>query len=64
LAFTYPAALWMLRWLAGDRAATAADMVEIVVALERGYVLPALGSAAGMLARSGELERMVAWYGR
>jgi lysine-N-methylase len=64
LAFTYPVALWMLRWLAGDRAATAEDTVEIVVALERGYVLPALGSAAGMLARSGELERMVAWYGR
>jgi lysine-N-methylase len=64
LAFTYPVALWMLRWLAVDRPPTGDDMVEIVVALERGFVLSALGPAAGMLARSGELERMVAWYGR
>jgi lysine-N-methylase len=64
LAFAYPAALWMLRWLALGRTPTAEDMVEIIVALERGFVLPALGPAAGWLARSGELERLAAWYGR
>ncbi len=64
LAFTFPMALWMLRWLAADRTPSGDDMVDVVVALERGFVMPALGTAAGFLARSGELERMVAWYGR
>jgi hypothetical protein len=54
----------MLRWLAVERTPTREDMIDIVVALERGFVMPALGSAAGFLARSGELERMAAWYGR
>jgi hypothetical protein len=64
LAFTYPMGLWMLRWLALERQPTADDMVQIVVALERGFVLPALNSAARYLSESGELERLIAWYGR
>ena len=64
LAFTFPMALWMLRWIAAEREATADDMVQIVVALERGFVLPALNSAAGYLADSGEFERTIAWYSR
>jgi lysine-N-methylase len=64
LAFTYPMSLWMLRWLVHEREPTAEDMVQIVVALERGLALPALNRAAGYLAESGELERLVAWYGR
>jgi hypothetical protein len=39
-------------------------MVTVVVALERGLALPALRSATVYLAESGELERMIAWYGR
>jgi lysine-N-methylase len=64
LAFAYPMGMWMLRWLAADRPPTADDMATTVVALERGYVLPALGRAGGFLAASGELERLVVWYGR
>jgi lysine-N-methylase len=64
LAFTLPMALWMLRWLAVDRHPTADDLAQIVVALERGHVLPALNSAARYLAESAELERLIAWYGR
>jgi lysine-N-methylase len=64
LAFTFPTALWMLRWLAAERTPKSDDVVTIVVALERGYVMPALNAAARHLARSGELERMVAWYAR
>jgi lysine-N-methylase len=64
LAFTFPMALWMLRWLAAERGPVTDDMVQIVVALERGFVLPALNRAAGYLAESGELERLVVWYGR
>jgi hypothetical protein len=64
LAFCFPMALWMLRWLTVDRPPTSADMVDAVVALERGFVLPALAPAAGFLARAGELEKMAAWYGR
>jgi hypothetical protein len=64
LAFTFPMGLWMLRWLAAGRAPTADDMSTIVVALERGYVLPALGRASNFMAVTGDLERLVAWYGR
>ena len=64
LAFTFPIALWMLRWLSVDREPTADDMLQIVVGLERGYVLPALNPAARYLAESGELDRLIAWYGR
>jgi hypothetical protein len=56
--------MWMLRWLADDREPVADDMVQIVVAMERGVVLPALNRATRYLAQSGELERLIAWYGR
>jgi hypothetical protein len=64
LAFAFPMALWMLRWLAADREPAAEDMVQIVVALERGVTLPALNRATSYLAESGQLERLIAWYGR
>jgi lysine-N-methylase len=64
LAFAFPISLWMLRWLADGREPVAEDMVQIVVALERGIVLAALNRATGYLAESGELERLIAWYGR
>jgi lysine-N-methylase len=64
LAFAFPMSLWMLRWLAADREPAVEDMVQIVVALERGVLLPALSRAAGYLAESGQLERLIAWYGR
>jgi hypothetical protein len=32
--------------------------------LERGIALPALNRATRYLAESGELERLIAWYGR
>ena len=41
-----------------------ANMVQIVVAVERGLALPALVRASGFLAVSGELERLIAWYAR
>ena len=64
LAFTFPMSLWMLRWLAHDREPTADDMVQIVVALERAVVLPALNGATRYLSGSGQLERLIAWYSR
>jgi lysine-N-methylase len=64
LAFAFPMSLWMLRWRAADREPVADDMVQIVVALERGLELPALSRAAGYLAESGQLERLISWYGR
>jgi Fe-S-cluster containining protein len=64
LAFTFPISLWMLRWLASERKPEADDVVQIVVALERGLPLPALSGAARYLAHSGQLERLIAWYGR
>src|SRR4029079_11716537 len=38
LAFAFPMSLWMLRWLTEGREPTTDDMVQIVVALERGLV--------------------------
>jgi lysine-N-methylase len=64
LAFTFPMALWMLRWLSINREPTADDLILIVVALERGSALPALNRAAGYMAETGQLECLIAWYGR
>jgi hypothetical protein len=64
LAFAFPMSLWMLRWLAAGREPVPDDMVQIVVALERGISMPALNGAARYLADSGQLERLIAWYGR
>jgi lysine-N-methylase len=64
LTFAFPMALWMLRWVAADREPIAEDMVQIVVAIERGLELPALSRAIGYMAESGQLERLIAWYGR
>jgi lysine-N-methylase len=64
LAFAFPMSLWMLRWLAHDYEPTVDDMVQVVVALERGIVLPALNRASRYLSESGQLERLIAWYGR
>jgi hypothetical protein len=64
LAFAFPMSLWMLRWLAADREPTSDDIVQIVVALERGVALPALTGATRYMAGSEQLERLIAWYGR
>jgi hypothetical protein len=64
LALAFPMSLWILRWLAADREPVAEDMVQIVVALERGIKLPALYRASRYMAESGQLERLIAWYGR
>ncbi len=64
LTFAFPMSLWMLRWLAVEREPVAEDMVQIVVALERGVMLPALNRAARFMAESGQLERLIAWYSR
>lgn len=64
LAFVFPMSLWMLRWLTAEREPTAENTVQIVVAMERGLMLSALNHAARFLAGSGELERLIAWYGR
>ncbi len=64
LAFAFPIALWMLRWLTVDREPADEDMVQIVVALERGLSLSALNRAMRYLAKSGQLERLIAWYSR
>jgi lysine-N-methylase len=64
LAFKYPIALWLLRLASGDREPTTSDMIDIVVALERGHGLTALGRAAMAMASKRELERLIAWYAR
>jgi lysine-N-methylase len=64
LVFLHPIALWMLRWRTTDRAPTTDDMVQIVVALERGMALTALDRAVGYMNEADQLERLVAWYGR
>ncbi len=64
LAVTFPMAMWLLRWLAVDREPTAEDMVEIVVAIERGMAMAGLDRAVRWLAECGELERLAAWYAR
>lgn len=64
LALTFPLALWLLRLAIGERAPTAGEMVQIVVALECGRGMPAISRSATLLAGSQELERLIAWYAR
>ncbi len=69
LALTYPLGMWMLRWTCAGRAPTVKDAADIIVTLDRGQgYIPLSGfrqrTRLNMLAASGDLERMVIWYGR
>jgi lysine-N-methylase len=64
LVLTYPVALWLLRWAIGQRNTTLNDVVNIVVALERGQGMTALVGSASAMANSQQLQRLVAWYAR
>ena len=69
LALTYPLGMWMLRWTCAGRQPTVKDVADIIVTLDRGQgYIPLSGfrqrSRLNMLAASGDLERMVIWYGR
>lgn len=69
LAATFPVGLWLLRWVSKERQPTVEDMLQIVVALDRGQ---GFGSLTGplhrrrlkMMASQGELERLAVWYAR
>lgn len=66
-ALAYPIGLWILRWCAYDRSPTNADAIEMVTIMDRGQGHePLAGSQhrrrVSMIARSGELERMIVWY--
>lgn len=67
LAATFPIGLWLLRWSSIGREPTVKEMVDIVVALERGQGASQLTgkvqrSRLRTLASSGELARLVVWY--
>jgi lysine-N-methylase len=69
LALLYPVGLWMLRWIAAGRQPAAADMPEIITALDRGQGYAPLSGGKQRwrlrtLARMEQLERLVAWYAR
>lgn len=69
LALLYPFALWLLRWATAGRAPVVNDIYEVITTLERaqGYA-PLAGlqqrSRLQTLARLGDLQRLVTWYGR
>lgn len=69
LVATFPVGLWLLRWASQGREPTVDDMLQIVVALDRGQGFAALTgklhrSRLRMMAAQGELERLVVWYAR
>jgi hypothetical protein len=64
LALSFPLALWLLRWAIGDRPPTREDMINIVVALERGRGMPAIARSAAAMAGAQQLPRLIAWYAR
>jgi hypothetical protein len=69
LAATFPIGLWLLRWASIGREPTTEDMIQIVVALDRGQ---GFGQLSGqlqrlrlhLLASNNELERSIVWYAR
>lgn len=64
LALLHPMGLWLLRLAIGQREPTASDVVNIVVALERGQGFTGLSRGATAMAGSRQLERVIAWYAR
>lgn len=67
LVSTFPVGLWLLRWAAYGRTPTVDDMLNIVVALDRGQGFAALTGSLhrrrlSLLASQNELERLVVWY--
>lgn len=64
LALSYPLAMWLLRLVIGKREPQTSDVVDTVVALERGQGLTGLSRGATAMANSRELERVIAWYAR
>ena len=63
-AFTYPLAMRLLRLAVGTRQPQTHDMVNNVVALQRGEGLTGMARAASALAATQQLERLAAWYSR
>ena len=64
---TFPVGLWLLRWSSLGREPSWEDMIDIVVALDRGQGFGALSGQLHrwrlkLLSGSGELERLVVWY--
>jgi lysine-N-methylase len=67
LALWLPIGLWMLRWISIGRDPTAADLPEIITALDRGQGFASLSGPRQRwrlqtLARLGDLERLVIWH--
>ena len=69
LALSYAVSLWLLRWKAADRKPNRDDMLPIIAALDRGQGYAPLSGGKQrqrlrLLANDGQLERLVAWFGR
>lgn len=69
LAMAYPVAMWILRLVCGERSPALEDVIEVVVAIDRGQgYAPLVGrrhrAQINTLARLGELPRLVVWYAR
>jgi hypothetical protein len=69
LALSYPVGLWLLRWASAGRQPTAADVFDIITALDRGQGYAPLAGGkqrrrVQLLARLEDLDRLVVWYGR
>ncbi len=69
LVAAFPIGLWLLRWAAHGREPTAQDMVQIVVALDRGNgFAPLTGPLQRwrlrLLATDNQLERLIVWFAR
>ncbi len=64
LAFAFPMALWLLRLATGEQKPTQEDVVDIVVALQRGRGMTALSRGAMALESKQQIRRLVCWYAR
>jgi hypothetical protein len=67
LAATFPVGNWLLRWTSRGREPVVQDMIQIIVALDRGGgYSPLTGTLQRtrlrLLAADAQLERLVVWY--
>ncbi|MFZ5828638.1 MAG: hypothetical protein ACOY3P_01050, partial [Planctomycetota bacterium] len=69
LTASYAVALWLLRLSSGEQVPTRENAIDAVAAIDRGQGFALFTSARhrrrlNLLARNGELERLVIWFAR
>ena len=64
LVLAFPMSLWLLRLVKANEVPTKEDMIDVVTTIDRAKGTKAIARSATLMATSGGLEQLVAWYAR